>query len=40
MVDDYESVYRRLIDAKASAVSGVPTVTDLNGRAVTAGSTA
>jgi len=40
MVDDYEAVYRRLVDAKAADGRAVPEVRDLNGRAATADSTA
>jgi glycosyltransferase involved in cell wall biosynthesis len=40
MVDDYEAVYRRLVDAEAADRRALPGVRELNGRAATAGSTA
>jgi glycosyltransferase involved in cell wall biosynthesis len=40
MVEDYEAVYRRLVDAKPTDERALPGVRDLNGRAATAGSTA
>ncbi|HET8785758.1 MAG TPA: glycosyltransferase family 4 protein [Candidatus Limnocylindrales bacterium] len=40
MVDDYEAVYRRLIDEKAAAGRTLPEVRDLTGRTATVGSPA
>jgi glycosyltransferase involved in cell wall biosynthesis len=40
MVEDYEAVYRRLVDTKPTDERALPGVRDLTGRAATAGSTA